>query len=273
MRGSASATFPVPASPQHRVGHGAGDVPRFGVPERPRPRRARQLTGRPGSTGLTLAVPSRKLLGDIAKRGLTELAHRLRRQPPLAVGAAVQEALVHQRAFQLGQRAGVDGGLVAELTGQHVQVDIVHRGAGVALRELLGKLFQLADIGTAPGRPPPCPADHRRRIAPSRSSLRQGGPTAGAQSSRFNAFSSDGDPNACCANASSSARWSADRLLRKRCAAAARFASESSNSSILFGFSGKILAVLGHEVIEILWRVLSLGVLVEEVVEIVEHRR
>ena len=42
------------------------------------------------------------------------------------------------------------------------------------------------------------------------------------QSSRFSAFISDGEPNACCANASSSARCSGDRLLRNRCAAAAR---------------------------------------------------
>ncbi len=59
------------------------------------------------------------------------------------------------------------------------------------------------------------------------------------ESSRLNACMSDGEPKACCARASSSARWSGLRLLRKRWAAAARLASESSSSSTLRGFSGK----------------------------------
>ena len=58
-------------------------------------------------------------------------------------------------------------------------------------------------------------------------------------SSRPSAFISCGEPNACWASASSSARCSADSELRNRWAAAARFASESSNSSTLRGFSGK----------------------------------
>ena len=58
-------------------------------------------------------------------------------------------------------------------------------------------------------------------------------------SSLLSALVSDGEPKACCAKASSSARWSGDRLLRNRCAAAARLASESSSSSMFFGFSGK----------------------------------
>ena len=58
-------------------------------------------------------------------------------------------------------------------------------------------------------------------------------------SSRLSAFINCGEPNACWASASSSARCSGERLLRNLCAAAARLANESSNSSTLRGFSGK----------------------------------
>jgi hypothetical protein len=87
------------------------------------------------------------LLRHIAKRRLPELAHRLRRQPPLAVGAAVEEPLVHQGAFEFGQRPRVDGGLVAQLASQRVEIHVVHRGARVALRQLLGELFEFTDVG------------------------------------------------------------------------------------------------------------------------------
>ena len=132
---------------QHSVGDGSGDVPGFGVAELPRPGGPGQLSGRPRAPGFPFAVSARKLLGHIAQRRLPELAHGLRRQSPLSVRPSVQETLIHQCAFQLGQRAGVDGGLVAELAGQRVEVDVVHGGPGVALRKLLGQLLEFADIG------------------------------------------------------------------------------------------------------------------------------
>ena len=118
---------------QYRVGNRAGDVPRLGVTERPRPGGPGQLAGGAGPPGLPFAVASRELLCDIAKRGLPELAHRLGRQSPLAVRAAIEKALIHQGALQIGQGAGVDGGLVAELSGQGLEVDVVHGGPGIAL--------------------------------------------------------------------------------------------------------------------------------------------
>ena len=51
--------------PQHGVGQRARDVPRFGVAELPRPRRAGQLAGRTGTPGVALAVAARKLLRHI----------------------------------------------------------------------------------------------------------------------------------------------------------------------------------------------------------------
>ena len=92
-------------------------------------------------------MAARELLRDVTQRGLTELAHRLGRQPPLAVGTAVEEPLVHQRPFQFGERTGVHGGVLAELAGQHVEVDVVHRGARVALRQLLCQLLEFGDVG------------------------------------------------------------------------------------------------------------------------------
>ena len=175
-------------------------------PNCPRPRRPGQLTRGPGTPGLAFAVAARKLLRHIAQRGLAELAHRLGRQPPLAVGAAIEEALVHQRLLQLGQRPGVDGGLVAQLAGQHVQVDVVHGGAGIALRKLLGQLLELADIGQRLGA---LPHAHRVVAGEPLASPFQSSPGRAAcrcESSRSSAFISDGEPNACCANASSSAR-------------------------------------------------------------------
>ena len=43
---------------EHRIRHSASDVPRLGVAERPWPRRAGQLAGRPGATRLTFPVTS-----------------------------------------------------------------------------------------------------------------------------------------------------------------------------------------------------------------------
>ena len=45
------------------------------------------------------------------------------------------------------ERAGIDGGLVAELACQRVEIDVVHRGAGITLRQLLGELLEFGDIG------------------------------------------------------------------------------------------------------------------------------
>ena len=90
-------------------------------------------------------------LGDVAEQRLAELAHRLRRQPEVAVGAALELAGVAQRLFELLQGARVDRGLVAELSGEGVQVDVVETRARVGLLELLGELVELGDVLQHPG--------------------------------------------------------------------------------------------------------------------------
>ena len=96
---------------------------------------------------VTVAAAAGKLLDHIAQRRLAEPPHGLGRQPPLAIGTTVQEALVDQCPFQLGQRPRVDGGLVAELARQGIEIDVVHGRTRIALRKLLGQLLELADVG------------------------------------------------------------------------------------------------------------------------------
>jgi hypothetical protein len=86
------------------------------------------------------------LLGNVTQRRLTQLPHGFWRQSPLPVGAPVEEALVEKRPLQLCQRLGVDRGIVTELARQHVQVDVVHRRARIALRQRLGQLLELRDV-------------------------------------------------------------------------------------------------------------------------------
>ena len=53
-----------------------------------------------------------------------------------------------QRRLQFGERAGVDGGVVAELTGQRVEVDVVESmRRHSCCDELLGQLLELGDVG------------------------------------------------------------------------------------------------------------------------------
>ena len=85
-------------------------------------------------------------LGDVAQQRLAELAHRLRRELELAVGAALQRAAVAQRLLEPLQGAGVDGGVVAELAGELVEVDVVHPRAAVGLGELLGEVVEVGEV-------------------------------------------------------------------------------------------------------------------------------
>ncbi len=82
-----------------------------------------------------------------------------------------------------------------------------------------------------------------------------------------------GDPKACCDSSISSWRCSSVIELSIRWAAAARWASESSSSSTSCGLIGEEVAVLVHELGEVLVGVLPRRVLLEQVVEVGEHLR
>jgi hypothetical protein len=122
------------------------DVPGLGVAEGP-------LTGGPGKLTrgtrqpqVALTLPSREPVGDVTQQRLAELAHRLRREPQLAVGVALEVAGVAQRTLELLQGSRTDRGLVTELAGERVEVDVVHPRPVVRLRELLGERVELGEV-------------------------------------------------------------------------------------------------------------------------------
>ena len=67
-------------------------------------------------------------------------------QLELARGVAPHRAAVAQRLLELAQRAGVDRGLVAELAGELVEVDVVHPGAAVGLGQLVGERVEVGEV-------------------------------------------------------------------------------------------------------------------------------
>ena len=126
--------------------HRAGHVPRLGVTERPLPRGTGALPRAPGLAQVALALTPGHPVRDVPQQGLAELAHRLRAEPELAVGAALEVARVAQRLLQLLQGAGIDRGPVTQLAGQLVEVEVVHPGAAVRLGELLGERVEVGEV-------------------------------------------------------------------------------------------------------------------------------
>ncbi len=137
------AELGVEQRPRHR--------PRLGVAELPRPGRPVRLAGRAGPAGLPLALPAADPVGDVAQHGLPERAQRLRREQQRTVRGPLEQALALQLALQLGQRARVGRGLLAEHLGERVEVDVLHPRARVALGELLGQVVELAELLHRPG--------------------------------------------------------------------------------------------------------------------------
>ena len=137
--------------PRERVGHRAGHVPGLGVAELPGPGGAARLAGRPRRPHVTGTLPGGQPPGDVPQEGAAELAHGPGREPQGPVGRSGEVAAVAQGALELRERAGVDGGLVADLPGERVEVDVVHPGAGVGLRELVGERVELRDVLEHPG--------------------------------------------------------------------------------------------------------------------------
>ncbi len=129
-----------------RVGDRAGDVPRLGVAVGPLAGRAGAFTGGAGTTCLALAMASRHRLGDVAEQRLAQLAHRLRREPELSVGAALHGSRLAQSSFQVLEGRQVDDALVAQLSRQGVEIDVVEVRPAVRLRELLGQRIEIGQV-------------------------------------------------------------------------------------------------------------------------------
>ena len=105
-----------------------------------------RLAREPRRTRLPRAGPAAHPLRDVAQERLAELAHRLGREPQLAVGAALEVAAVAQRPLELLQGLGSHGSVRAELPGERVEVDVVHPRAVVRLRELVGERVELGEV-------------------------------------------------------------------------------------------------------------------------------
>ena len=90
-------------------------------------------------------------------------------------------------------------------------------------------------------------------------------------SSRLSDSISCGEPNACALSSISSCRCSGDIELSIRCAAAARCAMRVEQLVEVLRVLGEVVAVLCHELVEVLLGVDALAPLVEEVVEVAEH--
>ena len=68
------------------------------------------------------------------------------RELQLTVRALLQVAGVAQRLLELLEGPGIDRGLLAELAGQLVEVEVVHPGAAVRLGELLGQGVEVGQV-------------------------------------------------------------------------------------------------------------------------------
>ena len=225
----------------------------------------------PGAAGLPLPAAAAELVDDVAQRGLPQPPQRLRRQPQRAVGHPLEEPLAAQLALQLGQRAGVDAGLLAQLGLQRVEVDVLQRRARVGLRQLLGQRVEPAQLLHRPGG-----LAHAQRVVAAEAARRRPVlPRPHALQLRVELGQRLGQARV------------AERLLRQlgqlgallgavielsiRCAAAARWASRSTSSSVFCGFSGKNSPCLRMNSANCCSRVLPLRVVREQGVQVVEH--
>ena len=256
------------------VGHRAGHVPRLGVAERPLPGGAGALARRAGVAQVALALAAR----TSARRRRAAAPCRAGASPSgdsreLAVGAALEVAGVAQRLLEPLQGAGVDRGLVAELAGQLVEVEVVHPGAVVGLRELLGELVEVGEVLEDAGAVAEARAPARRRSARSRPSPRRGAAPAGWRRAGRATPSARASRTPARRARQLVALLLASSSCSIRCAAAARWASASSSSSMFCGFSGKKSPCLSMNSSKSLLGVLAAPVLVEQLVEVAAASR
>ena len=196
-------------------------------------------------------------VGDGPQHRLAELAHRLGRQRELAVRAAPQRAGVAQRLLEPLQRAGVDDRVGAELARQLVQVEVVQLGALVGLRELLRQGVEVGEVlehAGAVAEPEPVLAVH---ALASRPSPRRAAGTRRLLVELAQPVDQVGD---------------AERLLRERVELVALLLRHRVPHALRGGgpvgqgveelvevlrLLGEVVAVLGHEVVELLLGVLA----------------
>ena len=250
-----------------------GDVPRLGVAERPLPggAAAARRPRRPWRMS-RCALAAGHPVGDVAQQRLAELAHRLGRQPQLPVGGALEVAGVAQRPLQLGQRRGRRRRPRRRAGGPARR----GRRRPSARRGRTATSCSARSSRSARSCSTPVPSPSPRPCSPPNcSEPPQSSPGRSARrlsSSRSSDCISSGEPNACCGER----RQLVALLGRHRVAASAgrrrpAAASASISSSMFCGFSGKKSPCLSMKSSNCSVGVLAAAVLLEQLVEVVEH--
>ena len=257
---------------QGRVGEGPYDVPRFGVAELPCLRRAGRFAEHTRPPRLALPGARRDAVDDVAQRRFAEPAHGLGRQAPLPVGTPVEEALPLQFLLEFGEGACIGCGLGPEMTGERVEVDVVEGRPGVLLRQLLGELVEFGQLLQRRGglaETHALFAAHLLGAGPVLAGTR--GPQVAVETVEL-AHQIRGSERLLCESVEFVALLGGEGVaqpLRRRgplCEGVEQFLD-------VLRVLREELAVLGHELLEVLLGVLTAGVLVEQVVEVLEHLR
>jgi hypothetical protein len=187
--------LPLTHRPGHRVRHGAGDVPGLAVAELPLPRRPAPLPGGPGEASVALAGRSESRVVASLSSSLPSSPHRLGGEPERAVRVAPEVPALPERLLELGEGARLDRGVLAELTGERVEVEVGQLGPRIRLGQLLGELVELGHVLQDPGAvPEPEPLPVAELLGPvpvlARAAERAGRSPAGRGTARA------GEPNA-----------------------------------------------------------------------------
>ena len=208
--------------------------------------------------------------GDGAKHRLAEVAHGLRRQRELAVRAAPHRAGFAQGLLEPLQGAGVHHRVGPELARQLLEVEVVQLGALVGLRELLRQCVEVGEVledASAVAKPEPVLTVQSLRAAPVLDGS-QGAQAVVQQAGRAHQLRR------------------AERLLGERVELVALLARHGAAHPLRgrgtagqgaqelvkgAGLLGEVVAVLRHEVVELLLAVLAALAGVEQAVEVGQH--
>ena len=136
---------------RHGVGHGPRHVPGLGVAERPLAAGAGLFARRTGHPGVARARTAGQLLRCIRQQRLPELSHRCGRELQRPVGRTPQQPRLAHLPLHVSQRPRRDHRVIAELTLQGLEVDVVEPCTSVRLSQLLAQGLELGQVLEDPG--------------------------------------------------------------------------------------------------------------------------
>ena len=227
----------------------------------------------PACAGVVLVVVAGSAVGqlgeDLAQRGLAQPAHGLRGQLQLAV-RALQVALPLELALDLPQRLHVVDGLPAECAADRFLVDVVQPRAWVVLAQRVLQVGQVGELGQRRGRvaePERLVAGHPRLRRPWSMSGRRARSESPAGTSRGQARVFERLRHEPGELVALGVGERVEQALGRR-----HPAHQRVHELLEVGRGvGEHVAELGHEVVEVLLRVLTARVRVEHVVERGHH--